>query len=82
LALYDGALPASFTQRVHLYEERGALSDWYIAKTFATEQKCLDHRKLMSDKFAHMIGAMGAKGVNPDPFLHCVAIDDPRLKKK
>jgi hypothetical protein len=57
-------------------------SDWYIAKTFATEQECLDHRKLMSDKFAHMIGAMGAKGVNPDPFLHCVAIDDPRLKKK
>jgi hypothetical protein len=57
-------------------------SDWDIAKTFATEQECLDHRKLMSDKFAHMIGAMGAKGVNPDPFLHCVAIDDPRFKKK
>ena len=57
-------------------------SDWYIAKTFATEQECLDHRKLMSDKFAHITGAMGANGVNPDPFLHCVAIDDPRLKKK
>ena len=57
-------------------------SDWYIAKTFTTEQECLDHRKRMSDKFAHMFGAMGAKGANPDPFLHCVAIDDPRLKAK
>lgn len=57
-------------------------SDWTIAKTFTTEQECLDHRKRMSDEFAHMIGIIVAKGVNPDLTLHCVAVDDPRLKEK
>ena len=57
-------------------------SDWTIAKTFTTEQECLDHRKRMSDEFAHMIGTIVAKGVNPDPPFHCVAVDDPRLKEK
>jgi hypothetical protein len=33
-------------------------SDWTIAKTFTTEQECLDHRKRMSDEFAHMIGTI------------------------
>jgi hypothetical protein len=57
-------------------------SHWTIAKTFTTEQECLDHRKRTSDEFAHMIGTIVAKGANPDLTLHCVAVDDPRLNEK